>query len=174
VEVSHTGNLLVATPQLIDPNFYRAVVLILQHDEEGSVGVVLNRPTLERVGNHLPEWEKATREGLVFAGGPVEPEVAIGISSSMSGEPTGVAGLSMVDLTQEPEESQGLTQVYSGYSGWGPGQMEDELEMGSWYVIQASPDDPFANHEALWRDVLRRQGGHLSVVSTFSDEPELN
>lgn len=171
---SHTGKLLVATPQLIDPNFYMTVVLVLQHDEEGCVGVVLNRPTDERVGKHLPEWGEAADDDVVYSGGPVEPEVAIGIAVASEGEPTGVPGLRMVDLMNPPGDGLGAVRIYSGYAGWGASQLDDEITMGSWYVTQASPDDPFAPADHMWRDVLRRQPGQLSVVSTYSERPDLN
>lgn len=165
----------MATPLLMDPNFYRTVVLMLQHDEEGTLGVVLNRPSLEAVSDHLPSWgHRAAGQGLVNYGGPVEPEVAIGLSLTPDGEETGVPGLSIVDLTAEPGPDGPSVQIYSGYAGWGDGQLEAELATGSWYVVQASPDDPFADPIGMWSRVLRRQAGHLAIVSTFPDDPSLN
>lgn len=173
---TYAGRLLVATPALVDPNFYRTVVLLLQHDEEGCVGVVLNRPTDEPVADHLPEWEERVPDPkTVNYGGPVEPEVAIGLSLAREGMATGVPGLKLVDLsTPPPEDDQGPVRIYSGYSGWGSEQLEGEIAMGSWYVVQASPDDPFDTDEGQWRRVLRRQSGFLSAVSTFPDDPTLN
>lgn len=172
---SFAGSLLVATPALIDPNFFRSVVLVLQHDDDGCVGVVLNRPTGERVAEHLPAWaERVPAPGTVNFGGPVEPEVAIGLSLAGDGMATGVPGLSLVDLAGEPDNADHPIRVYSGYSGWGSEQLENEIAIGSWYVVQASPDDPFDNDEGQWRRVLRRQSGFLSVVSTFPDDPKQN
>ncbi|MGD2101643.1 MAG: YqgE/AlgH family protein [Acidimicrobiia bacterium] len=172
---SLAGSLLVATPILIDPNFYRTVVLLLQHDEDGCVGVVLNRPTLEPVVKHLPEWEERVHEGAVVNfGGPVEPAVAIGLGLTSEGQPTGVPGLSLIDLGTPAGESSAPVQIYSGYSGWGSDQLETEIAVGSWYVVQASPDDPFDSDEGQWRRVLRRQPGFLSVVSTYPDDISLN
>lgn len=172
---SHTGKLLVATPQLLDPNFYRTVVLMLQHDEEGTVGVVLNRPSQERVDEHLPEWaEAAVEPGLIHYGGPVEPEVAIGLAVTPVGLTTGVPGLSLVDLGKPPDAEVSSVRIYSGYAGWGTGQLEDELAIGSWYLVQASPDDPFDDPSRLWRRVLRRQPGFLALVSTFPDDVRMN
>jgi putative transcriptional regulator len=168
------GSLLVATPILFDPNFYRTVVLLMQHDEDGCVGVVLNRPTVEPVADHLPEWADLVGGGLVNFGGPVDPAVAIGLSLSPSGMSTGVPGLSIIDLSEAPDEHTSPVRIYSGYSGWGSGQLEGEIATGSWYVVQASPDDPFDGDEDQWRRVLRRQPGHLSIVSTFPDDVELN
>lgn len=167
--------LLVATPRLIDPNFFRTVVLMLQADDDGTIGVVLNRPTTEAVTDHLPNWaDHVVAPGLVHYGGPVEPEVAIALSVGGAGMPTGVPGLSLVDLGEDPTSGAHQVRVYSGYAGWGAQQLEDEIEMGSWYVVQASPDDPFEEPEGQWRRVLRRQPGHLSIVSTYPDDVTLN
>jgi putative transcriptional regulator len=172
---SLAGSLLVATPNLIDPNFFRTIVLLLQHDEEGCVGVVLNRPTEEPVDAHLPEWADLVPEPrTVNYGGPVEPSVAIGLSLSGEGMPTGVAGLSLIDLSAPPAGDGHPVRIYSGYSGWGSEQLETEIALGSWYVVQASPDDAFDRYDGQWRRVLRRQPGFLSVVSTYPDDPGLN
>lgn len=172
---SYAGSLLVATPALLDPNFFRTVVLLLQHEEDGCVGVVLNRPTGELVADHLPEWDsKVPEPKTVNYGGPVEPEVAIGLSLAGNGMPTGVPGLNLIDLSLPPGEDNHPVRIYSGYSGWGSEQLESEIAMGSWYVVQASPDDPFDTGEDQWRRVLRRQSGFLSIVSTFPDDPTLN
>lgn len=170
-----TGSLLVATPRLIDPNFHRSVVLLIQADEDGVVGLVLNRPTLELVADHLPEWAlRAGQPGLIYQGGPVEPQVAICLSLTPAGLPTGVPGLSLVDVTAEPDPEGPPVRIYSGYAGWGKGQLVGELDEGSWYVVQASPDDPFEEPEGQWRRVLRRQPGFLSVVSSYPDDIRMN
>ncbi len=172
---SLAGSLLVATPILIDPHFYRTVVLVIQHDDDGCVGLVLNRPTTEPVVDHLAEWaDHVQTPSYVYYGGPVDPEVAIGLGLSPEGMPTGVPGLSLIDLAQPPTGSGPPVRIYSGYSGWGSDQLEGEIEGGSWYVVQASPDDPFDGDEGQWRRVLRRQPGFLSVVSTYADDVELN
>lgn len=169
------GSLLVATPRLVDPNFHRTVVLMIEGDDDGVVGVVLNRPTLEPVAEHLPDWaERAVPPGMIHQGGPVEPEVAICLSLTPGGMPTGVSGLSLVDVTSPPDPDGPPVRIYSGYSGWGKGQLEEELEEGSWYVVQASPDDPFEEPEGQWRRVLRRQPGFLSVVSVYPDDIRMN
>ena len=169
------GQLLVATPLLIDPNFWRSVVLILQHDDDGSLGLVLNRPTIQRVETHIPVWGPlAAKPGTVHLGGPVEPSVAIGLATGQGGEPTGVPGLSIVDLEAAPGERTSAVRIYSGYAGWGQGQLETEIAEGSWYVVPASPDDPFDRPEGQWSRILRRQTGHLALVSTFPDDVDLN
>ncbi|HET8740208.1 MAG TPA: YqgE/AlgH family protein [Acidimicrobiia bacterium] len=172
---SLAGSMLVATPLLMDPNFFRTIVLVLQHDEDGCVGVVLNRPTDEPVVDHLPDWaNRVPAPSTVYYGGPVDPSVAIGLSLSPEGMPTGVPGLSLVDLSEPPNSVSHPVRIYSGYSGWGRDQLEAEIATGSWYVVQASPEDPFDTFDDQWRRVLRRQSGFLSVVSTFPDDPSLN
>lgn len=172
---SLAGSLLVATPILFDPNFYRTVVLLLQHDEDGCVGVVLNRPTEESVADHIPDWaERVPAPSTVYFGGPVDPAVAIGLSLGTDGLPTNVPGLNLVDLGEPPSEGAHPVRVYSGYAGWGSEQLEEEIAGGSWYVVLASPDDPFDSDDDQWRRVLRRQSGFLSVVSTYTEDTDLN
>ena len=172
---SHTGKLLIATPHLVDPNFYRTVVLLIQHDEEGCIGVVLNRETDQLVRDHLPDWTSASGDGLVHYGGPVEPQVAIGLGLTEEGMETGVPGLNMVDFdATPPADLSSRVRIYSGYAGWGQDQLESELATGSWYVVQASPDDPFEDPVDQWRRVLRRQPGFLSLVSSFPDDISMN
>lgn len=176
VSESRAGKLLVATPSLIDPNFHRTVILMLQDDSEGTVGIVLNRATEEPVADHLPEWAGRTPDPhTIHYGGPVEPEVAIGISNTIEGLPSGVPGLSMVDLSAPPISDEGPSvRIYSGYAGWGADQLEAELDIGSWYVVQAAPDDPFDDPDGQWRRVLRRQPGLLSLVSTYPSDIGMN
>ena len=129
------GQLLVATPLLIDPNFWRSIVLILQHDADGSLGLVLNRPTVERVETHIPVWGPvAAKPGTVHFGGPVEPRVAIGLATGQGGEPTGVPGLSIVDLEAEPGERTSAVRIYSGYAGWGQAswRWRSQRARGTW------------------------------------------
>jgi len=172
------GTLLVASPVLLDPNFYRTVVLVLQHDHDGAVGVVLNRPSQEPVDLHLPEW--APRLGdpsVVFVGGPVDPAIAIGVvRSDRPTEPTALFGVGLVDLRSDPAaETPGPVRVFSGYAGWGPGQVEDELGEGAWLVLRAEPDDVFTQYPTeLWSRVLRRQGGSVAMLATFPLDPSMN
>jgi putative transcriptional regulator len=176
VQENLVGRLLVATPSLVDPNFWRSVVLLLQHEEaEGAIGLVLNRPTLERVETHIPVWGPvAAHPGTVHFGGPVEPQMAIGLATGQTGESTGVPGLHVIDLETTPDPDLGAVRIYSGYSGWGAGQLEAEIVEGSWYVVTASPDDPFDRPEGQWSRILRRQRGHLALVSTFPDDVSSN
>ncbi|MGW5861855.1 YqgE/AlgH family protein [Streptomyces sp. NPDC055239] len=194
---SLTGRLLVATPALADPNFDRAVVLLLDHDEEGSLGVVLNRPTPVEVADILEGWgDLAGAPGVVFQGGPVSLDSALGVAvipgeegpasgsrpRSVRGEPIGwrrVHGaIGLVDLDTPPEllaPALGSLRIFAGYAGWGPGQLEDELTEGAWYVVESEPGDVSSpDPERLWRAVLRRQRSELAMVATYPDDPSLN
>ncbi|MFY1678508.1 YqgE/AlgH family protein [Streptomyces sp. WMMC905] len=185
---SLAGRLLVATPALADPNFDRAVVLVLDHDDEGSLGVVLNRPTPVGVDTILEGWSALTGEpGVVFQGGPVSLDSALGVAvvpggGVDGGEPPGwrrVRGaIGLVDLEAPPEllaSAVGSLRIFAGYAGWGPGQLEGELTDGAWYVVESEPGDVSSPApERLWREVLRRQRGELAMVATYPDDPSLN
>lgn len=181
---SLTGQLLVATPALADPNFDRAVVLLLDHDEDGSLGVVLNRPTPVDVSDILQAWgEFADNPGVVFQGGPVSLDAALGVAVIPGAEgPLGwrrVHGaIGLVDLEAPPEllaAELGSLRIFAGYAGWGPGQLEEELSEGAWYVVESEPGDVFAPEpERLWRSVLRRQRNELAMVATYPDDASLN
>ncbi|MGH8969394.1 MAG: YqgE/AlgH family protein [Actinomycetes bacterium] len=181
-----TGRLLVATPALGDPNFARSVVLVLDHNDEGALGVVINRPTPVEVSEVLPSWQPfTTSPGLLFQGGPVALDSALGLAvvpARSEDEPLGwrrvVDGLGLVDLDTPPEilaaEMVDL-RIFAGYAGWGAGQLEAELGEGAWYVVAAEGRDAFTGEpDGLWRSVLRRQGGDLALVSTYPDDPAMN
>ena len=185
--VSFAGRLLVATPALTDPNFDRAVVLLLDHDEEGTLGVVLNRPTPIEVEAVLEAWaELAGAPAVVFQGGPVALDSALALAV-VPGEQGAEAvlgwrrvhgAIGLVDLEAPPEllaAELGSLRVFAGYAGWAPGQLEDELLEGAWYVVESEPGDVSApDPERLWRSVLRRQRGELAMVATYPDDPSLN
>ena len=158
---SLVGHLLVATPNLRDPNFERTVVLLVAHEEGGALGVVLNRATEVPVAEVLGEWGGVASEpGVVFEGGPVQPEAAICLARVKSGarEMRGfsrVEGtLGTVDLTTDPEAMRDElieVRVFAGYAGWSPGQLEEEIAAGSWLTFKALPSDAFTERpDDLW------------------------
>ncbi|MFB6817809.1 YqgE/AlgH family protein [Streptomyces sp. NPDC056347] len=181
---SLTGRLLVATPALADPNFDRAVVLLLDHDEEGSLGVVLNRPTPVGVRDILMPWAGLAGEpDVVFQGGPVSLDSALGVAVIPGDEgPLGwrrvYGAIGLVDLEAPPEllaAALGSLRIFAGYAGWGPGQLEAELAEGAWYVVESEPGDVSSPRpERLWRAVLRRQRSELAMIATYPDDPSLN
>jgi len=171
--VSFRGKLLVASPQLLDPNFYRTVVLLFEHDENGALGVVLNRPTEESLAEHLPAWaDRAVEPAVVFVGGPVQNEIAVGVAEWGSGPEGWLRAFDDVgffDLSAPPgtEQDPGRIRVFSGYSGWDAGQLEVELAVDSWFIVDPVTDDVFGDPAGLWARVLRRQPGGLSLYAQF-------
>lgn len=188
VEQTLTGRLLVASPELGDPHFARTVVLLVDHDESGALGVVLNRPSTTDVREILPDWHLyATPPQVVFQGGPVGRDSALALASRTGGageedEPLGFrhvhAGIGLVDLDSPAELIAGLItsmRVFAGYAGWESDQLEAEIDAGAWFVVDASPGDLSADEpERLWEQVLRRQPPPLAVVATFPEDPSLN
>lgn len=183
---SLAGQLLVATPRTGD-FFARSVVLLLQHDEDGATGITLNKPLEAEVSAVLPEWQPhVTLPGVLFQGGPVALDTAMGLVSVPGGEAAhtetlGISvlfgGLALVDLDAPPPvvvpEVAGL-RIFVGYAGWAAGQLETELVDGAWYVLEREPRDPFHESGDLWRDVLLRQRNSLSLVTTHTEHPDRN
>lgn len=180
------GSLLVASPVLSDPNFARSVVFLLAHDEDGTLGVVLNRPSDTPVGDIIPAWGRlAAAPPVVFTGGPVQPNAAICIGRTDLAEAAAAAGfaplvgpLGTVDLHEDPLDVPAHlveVRVFAGYAGWGSGQLEGEIAAGSWYVLESRHQDVLsADPEGLWRRVLRRQGGWFAVLSRYPSDPSDN
>jgi len=189
------GQLLVATPQLEDPNFARRVILVLDHGVQGALGVVIDRPGGVAVDQLLPQWHPlATAPAELFTGGPVSRNSLIGLVRLASREvgsedgPDRPAGwrllvdddrpIGTVDLNADPTLYAGSivgARLFSGYAGWETGQLEDEIAEGSWYVVRAEARDPIsADPEGLWRRVLRRQGGALALLSGYPADPTHN
>ncbi len=177
------GRLLVAGPTLRDPNFFRTVVLMLEHDAEGALGLVLNRPTDYPIASALPPWAGAVSEpDVVFVGGPVASETALAIGRLRSGAPDAPGWLRLfdtvgvIDLEATPLLADIVdVRIFAGYAGWGAGQLEGELTEDAWLVLDASATDTStAMPEQLWSAVLRRQPGPLSFLAAYPDEPAWN
>lgn len=170
------GRLLVATPLLVDPNFARSVVLLIDHDEEGALGVVLNRPTDLTVEDELPVWAPLVGEPpCVFAGGPVEPAVGVAIGEGAVPWKIPIAGLDrnvgLVDLDGPDDAAIERLRIFAGYAGWSPGQLEAEVEEVAWWVLPGSADDVFTSRpEDLWSTILRRQSGDLAMFAHYPED----
>jgi putative transcriptional regulator len=188
VEASLTGRLLVAGPRLVDPNFLRTVVFICRHDDDGALGVVLNRPASLAVADALPGWVEAVAPpDVVFLGGPVQPEMAVALGL-LSPEAAGRAEseewtpiddrLGLINLSASPADEIGNLErlrVFAGYAGWAAGQLDFEVSSGDWWVLPAEEDDAFtAAPGGLWRRVLRRQAGPVSLFADLPLDPALN
>lgn len=177
--------LLVAAPTLLDPNFVDSVVLLLDVNEGGALGVVLNRPSALPVSEVLGEWGDVVEEPeVLFQGGPVSTDGALAVALATPGV-EGAVGfqaildrLGLLDLDTPTELVEGTVdrlRIFAGYAGWGAGQLEEEIAEGAWYVVPALVEDVF-RHDTndLWRDVMRRQPGDLAFHATRPADPELN
>jgi len=182
------GRLLVATPMLDDPNFDRVVIYMVEHHDEGALGLILNRPSTESLNDPLEGWVSAQSEPAhVFSGGPVEPDAQIALARMDRQVPAAdpddaessylapLAGeIASADLAADPALVVGSItdlRVFRGYAGWGSGQLEAEIESGSWLVLDSDPADVFtAEPDELWRNVLRRQPGRLGWLATAPDD----
>ena len=179
--MSHAGRLLVATPLIADPNFERAVVLLVAHDADGAFGVVLNRPSETPVAEVAPDWSPlAAAPGVVFIGGPVSQEAVLGLGRCPGDEAASTAlvgDCGPVDLHDPPALDAPWTSVrlFAGSAGWAPGQLEDELGEGAWWPVDAEPDDVTGGDvEGLWSRVLRRQPGELAWFANHPSDPTAN
>lgn len=170
------GRLLVASPLITDRHFVRTVVVVLAHDDNGSVGLVLNRPGETLVGEHLGSWDASAADPpVLFIGGPVEPSRAIALEwTDFPVESTPVPGVGVAELGPGLAGG-GPVRVFSGYAGWGPGQLESELAEEAWVVGDAEASDVFTPDPAgLWPRVLRRFGGRYRLLATYPPDPALN
>jgi putative transcriptional regulator len=175
------GNLLIAAPGLVDPNFWRTVVLVGEHSDEGALGVVLNRTSETPVDEAVPELaELVDGMGDVHVGGPVQPSAVV-VLADFADPPDPdalvVESVGFLPAEVDPDTLGPLrrARVYVGYAGWGPGQLDEELGEGSWIVEPAVADDVFTNEpDDLWSAVLRRKGGHFRVLAAMPPDPSLN
>ena len=177
------GSLLIASPTLLDPNFYRSVVLLMAHNDEGAVGVVLDRPLELAATDFVEDWRTVlTPPSRVYEGGPVQRETAIGVARrtgfgrSDVWEPV-LGSIGFIDLAQTPTDFPGVEdlRVFSGYAGWGPDQLDLEVAIGSWFPVPASVDDAFDPvPHTLWQRVLKRQDSGLALYADFPVDPRLN
>jgi putative transcriptional regulator len=175
------GHLLLAGPGLVDPNFWRTVVLLGEHSDEGALGVVLNRASETTVSEAVPELaELAEGMGAVHLGGPVQPSAIVVLADFVEPEEAGSLVLESIGFLPSEVDPATLgelrrARVYAGYAGWGPGQLEGELAEGSWIVEPAIPEDVFTDDpDGLWSAVLRRKGGPFSVLASMPPDPNRN
>ena len=174
------GKLIVSSPSLIDPNFRKTVVLIAHHDEEGALGLVLSRPSDVAAADAVPVLDGLPgAQDPVFVGGPVQPEAFMVLAEfedvAEAAAPI-IDGLGFVPADAEPGDlAIKRLRLFAGYSGWGSGQLEDELAEDSWIVVDAAAEDAFANDpDVLWRTVLQRKGGAFSLMENMPFDPGLN
>jgi putative transcriptional regulator len=174
------GKLLVSSPALIDPNFRKTVVLIAHHDEDGAMGLVLSRPSDVPAVVAVPLLEGLDgADDPVFVGGPVQPEAFMVLADfddvTQAAAPI-IAGLGFMPADADPEQlAIRRLRLFAGYSGWSGGQLEAELEESSWIVVDALPEDAFADDpDELWRTVLHRKGSPFELMQNMPFDPNLN
>lgn len=178
------GRLLLATPPLADPNFDHTVIYVVEHHDEGALGLIINRPSAEQLADPLDRWNDLLSEPAeVFAGGPVETEALIALArvdgnydadhlSIVNGD---IASANLAIDPQLVAGSISQLRVFRGYAGWSPGQLEDEIDMGSWMVLDTEASDLFDDEPRdLWRSVLRRQPGRLAWLAEVPDDLSAN
>lgn len=177
------GTLLIAEPFLKDPNFMRTVIFLCDHQEEGSFGFVLNRSfehTLDELMNDLEEWKIP-----VFYGGPVQmdtihflhryPNKIIGSYEVLDGIYWGGDFETAIRLLKDGEIDLAGIRFYIGYSGWGEGQLKDELKEKSWLIATATSKLVFhENIDEIWKDALRHLGGEYEIMLNYPIDPQLN
>lgn len=174
------GKLLISNGGLFDPNFRHTVVLMVEHNEEGALGLVLNRPAQITVSEAVPELAiLVTPEDHLYVGGPVQPSAAVVLAEF--GEPRGateplVGKISVVgELNPTAVEEIHRARVFGGYSGWGPGQVEEEIARDDWIVSAALEEDVFTEDpQHLWKVVLERKGPPFTMLSTMPFDPSTN
>jgi putative transcriptional regulator len=166
---SYQGHFLVASPYLPDPNFYRSVVLMIQHDDEGAVGLILNRPTDSKVGQlwKLPGECLSACKHSIHIGGPVSDQLmALHGNQEFSERDVlpGVYVTTQVGLLEEiVQRNERPFLLFSGYSGWAGGQLESELEMGGWMTKPATAEEVFGACDDLWKAVVQEIG--LEIIA---------
>lgn len=179
------GRLLVATSAIESGVFWRSVVYLIEHDADGALGVIVNRPLDADVDDVLPDWvDSVISPGCLFEGGPVAADAALALGILPESPPSDPPGwrrtdglVGLVDLDAPPPAAGDFrgVRVFAGYAGWGPGQLEDEVAESSWMVVAADPEDLLSPHpDTLWRQVLRRQQDDLRFWSTYPDDPHDN
>jgi putative transcriptional regulator len=176
------GQLVIAGPGLLDPNFWRTVVLVVEHSDEGALGLVLNRPSETTVGDSVPQLDELVDlDEWLFIGGPVQPSSVIVLAefedptdaALIAFEEIGVLGTGGPD--DEPVAGVREGRAFVGHSGWGPGQLDSEIERGDWILEPAQREDTFSTEpRELWVEVLTRKGGSYALVARMPPDPSVN
>jgi putative transcriptional regulator len=179
---SARGHLLIAGPGLVDPNFWRTVVLIIDHSDQGALGLVLNRPSETSVGDAVPQLgELVDADEPVYIGGPVQPSSVIVLAEFEDATDSALlafADVGVLGTGSSPEEiAAGVRRgrAFVGHAGWGPGQLDEEVERGDWILEQAQREDAFADQPRdLWETVLERKGGSYALLARMPPDPSVN
>lgn len=161
---SLAGKLLIASPKLRDPNFFRTVVLIVQHDENGALGLILNRPTevtVKQAWEEVGEGDDCYVEALLHQGGPCEGPLMVLHDREELAQITVIAGIhfstekdALEDLVTDVDQP---AKFFVGYSGWSTAQLEGEIEQGAWVIAPADPANVYDDDAELWERLHRQQ-----------------
>jgi putative transcriptional regulator len=176
------GQLLIASPTMSDPTFARTVVAIANHDADGALGIVLNRPSDTEVVEAVPELEGVVDgEEVVFVGGPVQPASIVVLAEFEDPDEAAFLVVEGIGLVSDRigldrlDTATARRRIYAGYTGWGPGQLESELEREDWIVEPALPEDVFDDDPLdLWTRVLERKGGQFRLLARMPIDPSVN
>jgi putative transcriptional regulator len=179
---SFAGQLLLASPTLLDPNFRRSVVLIGVHSEEGALGVVLNRPSGVTVDEAVPQLGTAVAgPEPVYIGGPVQPASVVLLAEFCDPAPAGMLVVGRIGFPAADTDLEQLAQattrrrVFAGFAGWGGGQLDAEVDHGDWIAHSAMPEDVFTElPDELWGNVLARKGGSYALLARMPLDPSVN
>lgn len=182
MDPSLAGQLLVASPSLSDPNFRRTVVLIGVHNDDGAMGVILNRPSETMVAEAVPQLETVVdSQEPVYVGGPVQPSSVVLLAEFLDPTPAALLVLGRIGFPAGATDVDGLAEsterrrVFAGYAGWSSGQLDEEIEQGDWIAHPAVPDDVFTEvPENLWAAVLERKGGSYALLARMPMDPSVN
>ncbi len=176
------GKFLVSSPTLRDPNFWQTVILLCEHGPEGSLGVIINRPTEVEVSTAVNSLPNLGGVGRVYAGGPVQKSAML-ILCYGNEPPEESTILKNVFLAKDLDMlkipgllgPEGKLRCFLGYAGWGQGQLEAELKAGAWELQPAESDLIFdADPSSLWQKMMHRMGGEWEIYSTMPPDPSLN
>jgi putative transcriptional regulator len=181
VEESLAGQLLLAAPGLLDPNFRRTVVLIGVHSEEGALGVVLNRPSTVTVEEAVPALGSLDGDEPVYLGGPVQPGSVVLLAEFLDPAPAGMLVVGRIGFPAADTDMEQLAEitsrrrVFAGFAGWGEGQLDAEIDNGDWIAHSALAEDVFTElPEELWSAVLTRKGGSYALMARMPLDPSMN
>jgi putative transcriptional regulator len=182
MEQSLAGQLLLAAPTLRDPNFARTVVLIGVHNDDGAMGVVLNRPATVSVGEAVPQLQAfAGEHEPVYVGGPVAPESVVLLAEFLEESSAGLLLLERIGFPapdadlDELAEATSRGRVFAGYAGWSPRQLDAEVQSGDWITQTPLAAEVFCDSPAeLWGAVLTRMGGSYALIARMPLDPSVN